>query len=90
MKAASRERIRTFRAALRGGAWQVTRDYVFHSEYPTREDAVRGACAAARSCEEAGGSARVLTTPGDVLVSHRAPAKGPIPPSRGFSGKTPI
>lgn len=71
MKAAPRERMRTFRAALRGGAWQVTRDYVFHGEFETREAAIAGACEAARAHEATGGTARVLVSPSETAISHR-------------------
>ena len=79
MKALKRAapRICTFRAGLRGGAWQVTRDYVFHGEYASREEAAEGACNAARSLEAAGGAARVLATPGDTLISHHVPRSEP-------------
>ena len=72
MKALKRAapRICTFRAGLRGGVWQVTRDYVFHGEYASREEAAEGACNAARSLEAAGGAARVLATPGDTPIPH--------------------
>jgi hypothetical protein len=70
-------RICTFRAGLRGGVWQVTRDYVFHGEYASREEAAEGACNAARLLEAAGGAARVLATPGDTLIPHHAPPSKP-------------
>lgn len=70
-------RICTFRAGLRGGVWQVTRDYVFHGEYASREEAVEGACNAARSLEAAGGAARVLATPGDTLIPHHTARTAP-------------
>ncbi|MDO9430135.1 MAG: hypothetical protein Q7T84_02425 [Phenylobacterium sp.] len=79
MKALKRPaaRVCTFRAGLRGGVWQVTRDYVFHGEYPTREDAAEGACNAARTLEASGGAARVLATPGDTLIPHQSPRAKP-------------
>jgi hypothetical protein len=51
----------------------VTRDYVFHGEYPTREEASEGACNAARALEAGGGAARVLATPGDTVIPHQNP-----------------
>ena len=60
----------TFRAALRGGVWQVTRNYVFYGDYLSRQEALRGACEAARSFEAAGGAARVLGPPGETLHPH--------------------
>ena len=60
----------TFRAASRGGVWQVTRDFVFYGDYLSREAAVQGACEAARSFDAAGGSARVLAPPREQVVSH--------------------
>jgi hypothetical protein len=61
---------RTFRASLRGGVWQVTRDYVFHSEYPGRAEAIEGACRAAQAFEAEGGSARVLGPPDETVIPH--------------------
>ena len=79
MKALKRAapRICTFRAGLRGGVWQVTRDYVFHGEYASREEAGEGACNAARSLEAAGGAARVLATPGDTPIPHHTSRSKP-------------
>ena len=79
MKALKRAapRICTFRAGLRGGVWQVTRDYVFHGEYASCEEAAEGACNAARSLEASGGAARVLATPGDTPIPHHAPRSKP-------------
>lgn len=79
MKALKRAapRICTFRAGLRGGVWQVTRDYVFHGEYASREEASEGACNAARSLEAAGGAARVLATPGDTPIPHHTSRSKP-------------
>ncbi|HEX5378331.1 MAG TPA: hypothetical protein VFW47_07135 [Phenylobacterium sp.] len=65
---------RTFRAALRGGLWQVTRDHVFHGDYESREAAIAGACEAARACEATGRAARVLG-PGEAPIAHKAVAK---------------
>ncbi|KRB46556.1 hypothetical protein [Phenylobacterium sp. Root700] len=65
--------VRTFRASLRGGVWEVTRDYVFYGDYLTREEAIDGACKAARSVEASGGSARVMATPSDTLIAHQIP-----------------
>ena len=79
MKALKRAapRICTFRAGLRGGVWQVTRDYVFHGEYASREEAAEGECNAARSLEAAGGAARVLATPGDTPIPHHTSRSKP-------------
>ena len=79
MKALKRAapRICTFRAGLRGGVWQVTRDHVFHGEYASREEAAEGACNAARSLEAAGGAARVLATPGDTPIPHHTSRSKP-------------
>ena len=73
MKALKRPpaRICTFRAGLRGGVWEVTRDYVFYGDYLTRQEAAEGACIAARTVEATGCSARVLATPGDTLIPHQ-------------------
>ena len=60
-----------------GGVWQVTRDYVFHGEYASREEAAEGACNAARSLEAAGGAARVLATPGDTPIPHHTSRSKP-------------
>src|SRR5688500_9898173 len=60
----------TFRVSLRGGAWQVTREYVFHSEYPGRGEAVQGACTAAQAFEAEGGKARVLGPPDETVIPH--------------------
>ena len=65
--------VRTFRASLRGGVWEVTRDYVFCGDYLTREEAIDGACKAARSVEASGGSARVMATPSDTVIAHQIP-----------------
>ena len=79
MKALKRAapRICTVRAGLRGGVWQVTRDYVFHGEYASREEAAEGACNAARSLEASGGAARVLATPGDTPIPHHTSRSKP-------------
>jgi hypothetical protein len=60
----------TFRASRRSSVWQVTRDEVFYGDYLSREEALKSACSAARSFEAVGGTARVLASPGDVLIAH--------------------
>ena len=66
----------TFRASLRGGVWQVTRDYVFVGEYPSRAAVIDGAIQAALAYEAAGGRARVLGPPGETPVPHQVPGEG--------------
>jgi hypothetical protein len=65
----------TFRASLRGGTWQVTRDYVFYGEYESREAAIEGACLAAVAHEAGGGKARVLGPPRETLIPHLSYAR---------------
>lgn len=60
----------TFRASRRSSVWQVTRDEVFYGDYLTRDEALKSACSAARSFEAVGGTARVLASPGDVVIAH--------------------
>ena len=64
---------RTFRASLRGGVWQVTRDYVFVGEYPSSAAAIEGALQAAVAYEAAGGRARVMGPPGETPIPHQVP-----------------
>jgi len=61
----------TFRACLRGGVWQVTRDYVFFGDFESRAAAIEGAIQAAVAYEATGGRARVLGPPGETLIPHQ-------------------
>lgn len=61
----------TFRAALRGSVWTVTKSNDFYGDYLSREQAIRSACNGARAVEATGGAARVLAEPGDQLIAHR-------------------
>jgi len=61
----------TFRAALRGSVWTVTKGNDFYGDYLSREQAIRSACNGARAVEVTGGTARVLAEPGDELIAHR-------------------
>jgi hypothetical protein len=63
----------TFRTLSSAGAWQVTRDGVFYGDYLTRREAAEGACSAARSFEAVGGQARVLASPGEIVIPHQHP-----------------
>jgi hypothetical protein len=69
-RGASRETI--FRAALRDGAWTVTKNNVLYGDYFSRDQAIRSACFGARAVEATGGVARVLAEPGDELIAHAA------------------
>lgn len=64
--------LRTFRTGARNGVWFVTKDHVLYGDYLSRDQAIRSACLAARGVEDAGGQARVLSVPNDVVVDHRA------------------
>jgi hypothetical protein len=68
-------RTATFRLSQRVGVWQVTRDHSFWGDYLSRKAAQAGACAAARSFEALGGSARVLLLPGETQIPHHHPRK---------------
>jgi hypothetical protein len=72
-----RNRDTTFRAELRFGFWSVTKNNIFYGDYLDRAEAIRGACYGARAVEAAGGRARVLLLPGDVLISHYDSAIAP-------------
>jgi hypothetical protein len=67
----------TFRTALRGGVWAVTKNNVFYGDYSSREQAIRSACNGARAVEAKGGQARVLALPGDEPIAHRDGAATP-------------
>jgi hypothetical protein len=61
----------TFRTGRRSGVWFVTRDDVFYGDYLTRGQAIESACYGARTIEAQGGTAVVLTMPGEVVVPHQ-------------------
>ena len=63
----------TFRAAQRSGVWGVTKNNAFYGDYLSRAEALRGACAGARTAEALGGSARVIAEPGETLIPHQHP-----------------
>lgn len=67
----------TFRAALTFGVWTVTKNNAFYGDYLDRDQAIRSACYGARAVEAAGGRARVLLLPGDLLIPHYDSAIAP-------------
>jgi len=67
----------TFRAGERSGVWFVTKNDAFYGDYLSRGQAIEAACFGARTVEAKGGSARVLTSPGDTLVGHQLVASSP-------------
>jgi hypothetical protein len=62
----------TFRAAMRGSAWTVTKNNVFYGDYFSRDQAIRSACFGARAVEATGGAVLVLAEPGDQVIAHAA------------------
>jgi hypothetical protein len=86
MLATGAGRTARFAISSRGGVWQVTRNEVFFGDYLSRDEATRSACSAARSYEAGGGSAVVVTSPGDALVAHQ---HANLNPSRAARGRSP-
>ena len=66
----SARQTQVFRITLGSGVWHVRRNDVFFGDYMTRDNAVRGACAAARSEEGRGHLAQVFEPPGTVALPH--------------------
>ena len=66
----------TFRIASDRGIWRVTREGEVFAAYWSEGDARRGACLGARRLEADGGSARVVSFPGDVTLPHNQPQLG--------------
>lgn len=58
------------------GIWHVRRNNVFFGDYLTRGNAIRGACAGARTEEERGRVAQVFEPPGTVALPHHEPHLG--------------
>ncbi|CAN7457509.1 hypothetical protein LJR225_003079 [Phenylobacterium sp. LjRoot225] len=67
----------TFRTGERSGVWYVNKNDVFYGDYLSRNQAIEAACFGARTVEAKGGSARVLSMPGDVPVAHQLAAANP-------------
>lgn len=59
-----------FHVCERSGVWSVTKNNAFYGDYLSREQALQAACFGARTVEAQGGSAQVLTMPGEVPVSR--------------------
>jgi len=59
-----------FRITLGSGIWHVRRNDVFYGDYLTRGNAIRGACAGARTEEERGRVAQVFEPPNTVAHPH--------------------
>lgn len=66
----------TFRIASDRGIWRVTCEDEPFAAYWSEGDARRGACLGARRHEADGGSARVVSFPGDVTLPHNQPQFG--------------
>lgn len=67
----------TFRTGERAGLWYVNKNDVFYGDYLSRNQAIEAACFGARTVEAKGGSARVVSMPGDVPVPHQTTAAHP-------------
>lgn len=65
-----------FRIASDRGIWRVTREGEAFAAYWSEGDARRGACQGARRLEADGGSARVVSFPGELTLPHNQPQLG--------------
>lgn len=72
----SLQQSQVFRITLGSGVWHVRRNEVFFGDYLTRGNAVRAACAAARTEEARGRRAEVFEPPGAAAVPHHEPHLG--------------
>lgn len=64
----------TFRTGERAGVWYVTKNETFYGDYLSHGQAVEAACFGARTVEAKGGSARVVSMPGEKPVPHQLAA----------------
>lgn len=67
----------TFRTGQRSGVWFVTKNDAFYGDYLSRSQAIEAACFGARSVEAKGGSARVVSMPGESPIAHQLAAANP-------------